>query len=561
MLQLKNITITHKKDFREILKDFSFVLNAGDKAVIIGEEGNGKSTLLKLIYQESLIENYAEYTGEIIRNHKQLGYLAQELSVHQKTDRIDEYFYQIPEFFEKTPKELGAIARNLGLSQSFFFEDRKIQTLSGGEKVKMQLAGILLRQPDILLLDEPSNDIDLETLEWLEQFINGCHLPILYVSHDETFIQRTANVIIHLEQIKRKTVAKYTIAKMGYEQYIRERLHNLQRQEQLAHKEQSEYKKQMERFHKIQQKVEYQQNTITRQDPHGGKLLKKKMHNVKSMERRFERQYENRTQVIDTESAIFAKFSEQIYIPNGKIILDLTIDKLMVKKENDILKEQEKKEENILEKQSIKEIIEKKINREVVENREIIEKEERVLVENIYLNVQGPEKICIIGKNGVGKTTLLRRIAKELLNRSDICAAYMPQNYEELLELQKTPIEFLQKEYSQTERSNICTYLGSMKYTADEMEHSIAELSGGQKAKLLFLKMSMEGNDVLLLDEPTRNFSPLSNPVIRELLKNYRGAIISVSHDRKFMEEVCDKIYDLTKKGLVQVSCAEKCTE
>ena len=100
-----------------------------------------------------------------------------------------------------------------------------------------------------------------------------------------------------------------------------------------------------------------------------------------------------------------------------------------------------------------------------------------------------------------------------------------------------------------------------MKYTADEMEHSIAELSGGQKAKLLFLKMSMEGNDVLLLDEPTRNFSPLSNPVIRELLKNYRGAIISVSHDRKFMEEVCDKIYDLTKKGLVQVSCAEKCTE
>ena len=135
MLQLKNITITHKKDFREILKDFSFVLNAGDKAVIIGEEGNGKSTLLKLIYQESLIENYAEYTGEIIRNHKQLGYLAQELSVHQKTDRIDEYFYQIPAFFEKTPKELGAIARNLGLSQSFFFDDRKIQTLSGGEKV------------------------------------------------------------------------------------------------------------------------------------------------------------------------------------------------------------------------------------------------------------------------------------------------------------------------------------------------------------------------------------------------------------------------------------------
>ena len=82
------------------------------------------------------------------------------------------------------------------------------------------------------------------------------------------------------------------------------------------------------------------------------------------------------------------------------------------------------------------------------------------------------------------------------------------------------------------------------------MGHCISELSGGQKAKLLFLKMSMDGNDVLVLDEPTRNFSPLSNPVIRGLLKNFGGTIISVSHDRKFMEDVCDKVYRLTEEGL-----------
>ena len=106
MLQLKNITITHRKDLREIVKDFSFVLHPGDKAVMIGEEGNGKSTLLKLIYQEALVEPYVEYTGEIIRNNHRLGYLAQELSPEQKRGRVDEYFYHIPEFFEKTPREL-----------------------------------------------------------------------------------------------------------------------------------------------------------------------------------------------------------------------------------------------------------------------------------------------------------------------------------------------------------------------------------------------------------------------------------------------------------------------
>ena len=136
------------------------------------------------------------------------------------------------------------------------------------------------------------------------------------------------------------------------------------------------------------------------------------------------------------------------------------------------------------------------------------------------------------------------------MERQDIHAAYMPQNYEELLDMHKTPVEFLQKEYSKEEASRICTYLGSMKYTADEMGHCISELSGGQKAKLLFLKMSMDGNDVLVLDEPTRNFSPLSNPVIRGLLKNFGGTIISVSHDRKFMEDVCDKVYRLTEEGL-----------
>ena len=98
------------------------------------------------------------------------------------------------------------------------------------------------------------------------------------------------------------------------------------------------------------------------------------------------------------------------------------------------------------------------------------------------------------------------------------------------------------------------TYLGSMKFTADEMTHPMRELSGGQKAKLFFLKMILIGSNVLLLDEPTRNFSPLSGPVIRGILREFKGCIISVSHDRKYIEEVCETLYELTEKGLEEKS-------
>ena len=174
----------------------------------------------------------------------------------------------------------------------------------------------------------------------------------------------------------------------------------------------------------------------------------------------------------------------------------------------------------------------------------------RCLARDIHLYIRGAEHICIIGKNGCGKTTLLRKIAEELLHRTDIKASYMPQNYEELLDMAQTPVEFLSTAGDKDEISRIRTYLGSMKYTVDEMSHSIGDLSGGQKAKILLLKMSMAGSNVLILDEPTRNFSPMSNPVIRQMLKTFQGAIISVSHDRKYIEEVADKVYELTATGL-----------
>lgn len=508
MLQIKNLTITHKKDLRTILNDFTFSLNPGDKAVIIGEEGNGKSTLLKLIYDEALISDYAEYTGTIRKDGLRPGYLAQELSEDIKSLTVYEYCMRLPSFSDLTPGQLHETAHPLGLSEDLFYSDQVISTLSGGEKVKLMMAGLLMERPDVLLLDEPSNDIDLDTLVWLETFINTCGLPILFISHDETLIERTANVIIHLEQLRRKTEPYYTIARMSYPDYVRKRGHNLARQEQIARKEREEYNKQQERYRQIMQKVEHRQETISRQDPAGGRLLKKKMKALKSQERRFEKEYESMTGIPDTEDAIFIRFDSQARVPNGKRILDYTLDRLTVGS--------------------------------------------RVLAGEIRLQIAGSEKVCITGSNGAGKSTLIRLIAQELLNRTDIRAAYMPQNYEELLDGAASPPQFLAHTGDREEITRLRTYLGSMKYTADEMNHRISELSGGQKAKLLLLKMSYDGCNVLILDEPTRNFSPLSGPVIRQALKAFSGAIISVSHDRKYMEEVCTAIYRLTPDGLTR---------
>ena len=113
-----------------------------------------------------------------------------------------------------------------------------------------------------------------------------------------------------------------------------------------------------------------------------------------------------------------------------------------------------------------------------------------------------------------------------------------------------TPVEYLAPSGKKDDVTQVRTYLGSMKYTADEMFHPIKELSGGQKAKLLLLKMSLTEANVLILDEPTRNFSPLSGPEVRGILKQFPGVIISVSHDRKYIAEVCDKVYQMTSEGL-----------
>ena len=236
------------------------------------------------------------------------------------------------------------------------------------------------------------------------------------------------------------------------------------------------------------------------------------MHSVKAMEKRFEREDANMTEMPEQEEAIFFNLgNKNSKIPAGKTVVEYKLDELRTPDNTN------------------------------------------VLAKDIFLRVRGPEKICIVGTNGTGKTTLLKKVAEELLARKDIKAQYMPQNYEELLDLDVSPVEFLDDTGDKAVRTHIRMALGALKYTTDEMNHPIRELSGGQKAKVLLLKMSLSDANVLILDEPTRNFSPLSGPVIRKVLSSFPGAVISVSHDRKYIEEVCTKTYTLIESGLEEI--------
>ncbi len=509
MFQVKNMTITHKKDLTTLVEGLSFTLSPGDRAALIGEEGNGKSTVLKLLSDPTLVEPYAEWTGEIVDKDVRRGYLAQELTPGELALPVWEFCQASPAFPDADPKALDRAARRVGLDAGLFWDDRPMATLSGGERVKLRLALLLSDGPDILLLDEPSNDLDLTTLEWLEGFLLGCNVPVLYISHDEPLLERTANMVIHLERLRRRSVPRCTVARMGYAQYVEDRASGFQHQGQVARKERAEFDAKMEKFRQIRDSVDHQLNTVSRQNPGKGRLLKKKMHTVLSMGRRFEREKEHMTALPEWEEAILTAFDEgKSAFPAGKTVLRLDLPQLTAG--------------------------------------------ERVLARDVHLWVTGPEKIGIIGPNGAGKSTLLKLVADELLPRTDLRAAYMPQDYGDLLLGAKTPVELLAPSGHKDDITKARTLLGNMKYKAEEMEHPVSGLSGGQRAKLLFLAMVLGGANVLVLDEPTRNFSPLSAPVIRGVLADFPGAVISVSHDRLYLEQVCTRVLDLTEHGLAE---------
>lgn len=497
MLEIKNLDIFLYPKY--LVKNFTLYINKGDKVAIIGEEGNGKSTLLKCLIETP---SHLEVKGEINSKGNRLGYLPQQLEEKYLNFRVFDYLFKDETNYFNNINEFYKYLNEVNLKDEVLYQEFK--TLSGGEKVKVMILKLLLEEVDIYLLDEPTNDLDLSTLIWLENFINSTNKPVIFISHDETLLSNTANIIVHLEQVKNKSECRHTIFKGDYESYVNLRLSHIAHQTQIANFERKEFQKRKERLNRIMQKVENQQNDAVR-DPSLGRLLKKKMHSLKSQERKLEKT--ELSEVPAVEEAIKFSFKE-VNIPNSRVILDLEIPSLEV--------------------------------------------DNKKLTDSISLYIKGNEHIVIIGENGVGKTTLIK-VIYNILKDKPFKIGYMSQNYDEILNNYEYPVEFITSSKKKEDITKVRQYLGNMNFTSEEMSGKIKDLSNGSKAKLILTKLVLSESEILILDEPTRNVSPLSNPIIRKVLASFNGPIISISHDRKYIEEVADKVYVLTKNGLNEI--------
>ena len=513
MLVIQNLTIKTINEQRILIDNLNLSCQKTDKIAVIGEEGNGKSTLLKGIVNQELIRDFALMEGQIVLGNTIVGYLPQVLASEWNNTNVllfllkDNYNEQV------NPEKYGLLNSLYSLIGDFqlradILEHDEMGTLSGGEKVKLQLLKAMLTNPDLLLLDEPTNDLDLLTLQWLEVFITTANIPVMFISHDEYLLKTCANAILHLEQTIKKTKPRWTFERIGYMEYLNKRSDLIARQNRIAGEEKRNYKQQLDRYRRVYQSVEHAQNTNTRQDPHKGKMLKRKMSAVKSWGKRLEDK--DVAQSVDVEEQVTLHFHDNVFLDKNKQVLDLHLDILKV--------------------------------------------EDIVLARNINLQVFGRDRVGIVGMNGCGKTTLLREIYMILRSRTDIKLGWMPQNYDEILPVDVSGIEYLAIDQRKETITKVQKHLGSVKFTTEEMYAPIASYSQGQKAKLLLVKMVLDEVNVLLLDEPTRNLSPLTNPIVRDILNNFDGCIIAVSHDRMFLEEVPSVVYMLDENGLFELA-------
>ena len=510
MLQVNNLKITLIKEGYPLVEGLSFTLNPNDKFAIIGDEGTGKSTLLKALVDETMVpyiqlQGHYEFRGKI-------GYLEQDVLSRWGEANVQSFLLKSapddtisPEGYEKLKHLNKALSRVYFPSNSFSF-DKTMAMFSGGEIIKLALVKLLIHDVDLFLLDEPSNDLDFNTILFLERFMKEETRPILFVSHDERLLENIANGIIHLVRVKKRTQTQVYVEKMDYKTYREHRLSHYAKTLQQAEKQRSDHKKKIDRWRRVYQIVEHQQNQVVRVPAHA-RLLKKKIKSMQSMKKRYEKEEQRFIDIPEREDAIELYFDDRSALPKGKVALDVSIETLKV--------------------------------------------HDRVLAKNLNLKLMGRDKMAIIGANGVGKTTFLKTVVALAKKRDDLSVGYMPQDYEAMFK-GKTVLEFLEASQDRKREAKVRKMLGALNFEREEMERETAYLSGGQKVKLYLLKMVVNENNVLVLDEPTRNLSPLSAPELHKLLKDYQGCILCVTHDRTFIETVFDYMIELTEEGFIE---------
>ena len=522
VLSANNLTKTYGTDV--IIDKASFHLNAGDKVGIIGRNGAGKTTLLNMLTGELPCDEGEFFVSQNMR----IGYLKQrdnfssEGTVLEEIEGIfsglRELENEIAELSDKVaenPHDTGLINRldelqhrfdreggytykseMIGILNSMAFDEsfynKKISSLSGGERTRLALAALLLEKPDILLLDEPTNHLDIGTLKWLEQYLEAYRGTIMIVSHDRYFLDRTVNRIFEVENHK---VYSY---QGKYSDYAAQK--NLRRETELR------------AYNNQQREIARQEEMIRRMKQRGTEHLAKR---AASREKRLDML--ERIERPESEMGKMKINFKENFPSGGDVIMA--------------------------------ENLEKSFGRGA---------EHRELFHGVNLDIKRGERICILGPNGVGKTTLLRVLLGELTPDAgylkighNVAFGYYDQG-QLLLSDANTVLEELKESYRLYTDTEMRSILGRFLFRGEEVFLPVGSLSGGEKARLSLLKLMLSGANTLILDEPTNHLDIESKEVFEEALMEFPGTVIVVSHDRYFLQRIPTRILELTQDGVIE---------
>ncbi|MBD2594296.1 ABC-F family ATP-binding cassette domain-containing protein [Nostoc spongiaeforme FACHB-130] len=513
MLRLEHISKIYPTG--EVLKDINWEVKPGDRIGLVGVNGAGKSTQLKIISGE--IEPTA---GDIIRPASlHIAYLNQEFEVDPTRTVREEFWTVFKEANEvqlaltqvqhdmqtATPEELDRLINKLDRLQRQFealdgyglearigkilpemgFDqedgDRLVSAFSGGWQMRMSLGKILLQAPDLLLLDEPTNHLDLETIEWLENYLKGLTTPMVIVSHDREFLDRLCTQIVETERGVSSTYLG------NYSAYLQQKAEN-----QVA---------QMNAYERQQKEIEKQQAFVDRFRASATRSTQ-----AKSREKQLEK-------------------VERIEAPtSGVRTLHFRFPPAP------------------------------RSGREVVKIKDLTHiYDDKILFLGANLLIERGDRIAFLGPNGAGKSTLLRIImgteipSEGIVSLGDhnVIPGYFEQNQAEALDLKKTVMETIHDEVPDWKNEEVRTLLGKFLFSGDTVFKSVEALSGGEKARLALAKMLLRPANLLILDEPTNHLDIPAKEMLEEALQNYDGTAIVVSHDRYFISQVANKIVEI----------------
>lgn len=517
MIDVNNISVSFGGT--TLFSDVSFSINENDKIALMGKNGAGKSTLLKIIAgvgkpttghisgpKEAVIaylpqhlltednmtvfEETSKAFDEVYRMRDELEALNEQLNI--RTDyESDEYMKLIEQVSELSEKfysieetnydaEVEKVLKGLGFERRDF--SRQTAEFSGGWRMRIELAKILLKRPDLILLDEPTNHMDIESIEWLENFLVNSAKAVIVISHDRAFVDHITNRTIEV------TMGRIYDYKAKYSHYLQ------LRQERRQH--------QLKAYEEQQRFIADTQEFIDRFKGTYSKTLQ-----VQSRVKMLEKLDIIEVDEVDT-SALRLKFPPSPRSGQYPVIVE------------ELTKAYG----------------------------------EHVVFEKTSMVIERGEKVAFVGRNGEGKSTMIKAIMGEIDYEGSLKVGhnaqigYFAQNQASLLDEELTVFETIDQIAVGDVRVKIKDLLGAFMFSGDDTTKKVKVLSGGEKTRLAMIKLLLEPVNVLILDEPTNHLDMKTKDIIKDALQEFDGTLILVSHDRDFLDGLATKVFEFGNK-------------